>query len=148
LAIVDLVIGTDLMAKPTDEQQFLQDFLSQRDWPCPICNYNLRGLTRSRCPECGEVLALQVNVAEPKLAGLLFIYLVLVFLFKGGHVGPWTLWVAAGVGTFICTLSLLGWIRIRCWLNRQSVGRSWLLAAICWGIMALSFIAFLGVVWW
>jgi hypothetical protein len=27
--------------------------LAQQDVPCPACGYNLRGLLRPRCPECG-----------------------------------------------------------------------------------------------
>src|SRR5258705_8474331 len=26
---------------------------AQEDATCPLCNYNLRGLTQPRCPECG-----------------------------------------------------------------------------------------------
>jgi hypothetical protein len=26
----------------------------ERDVPCPLCDYNLRGLTEPRCPECGH----------------------------------------------------------------------------------------------
>jgi hypothetical protein len=44
----------------------LQQFLGERDVECPLCAYNLRGLTGSRCPECGEELRLQVGLVEPR----------------------------------------------------------------------------------
>src|SRR4051812_5816226 len=27
--------------------------IAREDMTCPLCNYNLRGLTQARCPECG-----------------------------------------------------------------------------------------------
>jgi predicted amidophosphoribosyltransferase len=45
---------------------FLTAFLAGRDQPCPQCQYNLRDLQGTRCPECGEELALRVNIAEPR----------------------------------------------------------------------------------
>lgn len=38
-------------------------FLADRDETCPVCQYNLRGLTRAVCPECGVALRMGV-VAE------------------------------------------------------------------------------------
>ena len=41
-------------------------FLSDRDVPCPLCRYKLRGLTTPRCPECGRELQLTVGLTEPR----------------------------------------------------------------------------------
>ena len=45
----------------------LTRWLADRDVPCPLCGYNLRGLTGDRCPECGQPLRLSVALAEPYL---------------------------------------------------------------------------------
>ncbi len=41
-------------------------FLAERDVPCPNpnCNFNLRGLTGTTCPECQEPLGLSLRRAE------------------------------------------------------------------------------------
>jgi hypothetical protein len=49
------------------ELAFLREYLSARSIACPMCTYELRGLTSDRCPECGERLVLQVGAAEPRL---------------------------------------------------------------------------------
>lgn len=38
------------------EQHFVRHYLAERDVPCPKCKYNLRGVQRAACPECGGVL--------------------------------------------------------------------------------------------
>src|SRR5436190_1708028 len=45
---------------------WLVGFLRERDVACPLCHYNLRGLTSSRCPECGRELELRVGLSEPR----------------------------------------------------------------------------------
>jgi hypothetical protein len=53
---------------PTSEdRRMLNEYLADRDTPCPRCGYNLRGLTGGRCPECGDELRLQVGLVEPRL---------------------------------------------------------------------------------
>lgn len=52
----------------TPPSDSLRAFLATRDVPCPCCNYNLRALPGSRCPECNQELVLQVGLVEPKLA--------------------------------------------------------------------------------
>ena len=49
------------------QTELLQALLRDTDIPCPLCSYNLRNLTGSRCPECGGALKLQVGLAEPRL---------------------------------------------------------------------------------
>jgi hypothetical protein len=70
----------------------LLDFLSMHDVLCPLCSYNLRGLTVPRCPECGNGIRLTVGLVEVQMGawicaiagvlpaapfGLLFCYAVL-----------------------------------------------------------------------
>lgn len=45
--------------------EHLLAYLKDHDAPCPICRYNLRGLTVDRCPECAAPLRLAV--ASPNL---------------------------------------------------------------------------------
>jgi hypothetical protein len=52
-------------------QQMLLDFVRDHDAPCPICGYNVRGLTRPVCPECRHDLVLTVGVPRPRIAWLL-----------------------------------------------------------------------------
>ena len=40
-------------------------FLRDRDFPCPLCGYNLRCLTTPRCPECGRELRLTIGLVDP-----------------------------------------------------------------------------------
>jgi hypothetical protein len=51
--------------------RMLLDFLREHDAPCPVCGYNLRGLTRPVCPECRHDLVLAVGAAQPRLLWLL-----------------------------------------------------------------------------
>jgi hypothetical protein len=53
-------------AAPSDEAALL-DYLRVRDVACPLCAYNLRGLTAGRCPECGRALQLSVGLTEPRI---------------------------------------------------------------------------------
>jgi hypothetical protein len=53
-------------ATDTDAEALI-GFLRERDVFCPLCRYNLRGLTVPRCPECGRGLQLSVGVTEPFL---------------------------------------------------------------------------------
>ena len=64
-------VGMELEAEvetetPSDEAVLL-DYLRGRDVACPLCAYNLRGLTTCRCPECGRELQLSVGLVEPRI---------------------------------------------------------------------------------
>jgi hypothetical protein len=58
-------VGVDEEA-PSDEAA-LVEYLQARDVACPLCGYNLRGLTAARCPECGRSLRLSVGLSEPRI---------------------------------------------------------------------------------
>lgn len=48
------------------DSDVLRAFLAETDAPCPLCRYNLRGLTGEHCPECGHKLTLRVSLASPR----------------------------------------------------------------------------------
>ena len=50
---------------PASSDAQLIEFVRDRDVACPSCDYNLRGLTQSRCPECGEQVGLTVALVDP-----------------------------------------------------------------------------------
>jgi len=60
-----------------NDEQLLINFLADRDTPCPLCGYNLRGLQRGACPECNQALVLKVDLAEHRLAALIVAFLCL-----------------------------------------------------------------------
>ncbi len=45
--------------------RLLLELLHDNDVPCPVCRYNLRGITSERCPECGIQIRLTIGAAEP-----------------------------------------------------------------------------------
>jgi hypothetical protein len=72
-----------------NDEQLLINYLANRDTPCPLCGYNLRGLQRAACPECNQVLVLRVDLAE---------HFVRAFVFAI---------VGLGAGVGICGLGVL-----------------------------------------
>src|SRR5687768_3906637 len=38
---------------------------AEQDVPCPMCDYNLRGLIEPRCPECGYTF-LWIDLLDPR----------------------------------------------------------------------------------
>lgn len=53
------------MRKP--DQKFIQEYASDRDIPCPVCDYNLRGISTSTCPECGARLEIRIGSLDLRL---------------------------------------------------------------------------------
>jgi hypothetical protein len=47
------VLALDVAAPSATVNPPAPDWVSSRDLHCPLCEYNLRGLTEPRCPECG-----------------------------------------------------------------------------------------------
>ena len=83
-----------------DADERLVAYLAAHHASCPLCRYNLRGLTSARCPECGQALRLTVGLAEPFLrawimlvvsawagagVGLLFLVAILIQGFPSGQ---------------------------------------------------------------
>ncbi len=99
--------------KPVDRSQelsLLHFYLAERVTPCPGCGYNLRGLTQSSCPECGNPISLTVTNYPSRsggyIAGLvgytLSVVLALVFAVAEWKALPLfsilSLFVAAWIG--------------------------------------------------
>ena len=60
-------------ANTSRRRQMLLDFLRECDADppaCPVCRYNLKGLTRPFCPECGQELKLTVGAAHLRIGWL------------------------------------------------------------------------------
>src|SRR5918993_2064731 len=94
LARQTLGAGEPSAAAPDDERA-LVEFLRHRDFGCPLCAYNLRGLTSMRCPECGRELRLSVGLAEPFMRAWV---LLAVAAFGGGGTGLFLLLLVLRVG--------------------------------------------------
>jgi hypothetical protein len=124
----------------------------------PSCQYNLRDLTGSICPECGEEIALRVNLAEPKqglliaglvglsagagLNGLLLIYMAIQWIARRGFGDEWTfLWINA-VGVAVGGLALFAWIKSWRTLRRQPLSRRAIFAFACWALALIDIFAF------
>ena len=99
---------------PRNDAALLAEFLATRDAACPLCGYNLRGLTGARCPECGRRLRLSVGLSEPYLGA--WVLLAAATCAAGGTGVFFTLMVAAagwprvfgsGVKTFFLNIALL-----------------------------------------
>ena len=83
-----------VMSDPESDRRRLIEHLSANPERCPLCNYNLYGLTSDRCPECGKHLKLQVGLTEAFLKA----WLVLVApLLAGSGLGVF-FWVLAPGG--------------------------------------------------
>lgn len=108
-------------AEPIDDA--LAAFLERRDEPCPVCRYNLRGIDRAQCPECGARLDLRVGSIDLRL-------------------GPWllaVLGVAVPMG-FTGVLGVIAAIGARqpaLWTARDWLGLAcaWALALVYGGML-------------
>ena len=124
-------------------------YLAGRDVPCPQCAYNLRDLVGNRCPECGDELALQLGLAEPRqklliaglvglsagagMSGLLLVYIA-IQLVRDGHIGSfiWRFVVVTGAGLLVEGSAIAAWLA--CWrpIRRAgTVARATLMVG-CW----------------
>jgi hypothetical protein len=145
------------MAEPDADRAMLQQFLADRDVPCPQCGYNLRTLSGAICPECGEQLALGVHLVEPKQAapiagliglsagfglnGLLLIYAMIRFRDLGrGFMNSFIIINAVGFVVLGCCLLL--WLKSWRWIRRREAPMRWSLAAVCWALSLIDLIVF------
>lgn len=113
------------------DREAILGFLRDRDVVCPVCRYNLRGLSEPRCPECGHELRLRIGVADFSMgpwitafaactpgAGITFV--LLLFTLDSGPPGPGTQGVLFFIGYWWCIATLFMAIALLC-LRRRFV---------------------------
>ena len=105
------------------DEAILRTYLAQRDVPCPVCAYNLRGSEGPKCPECGARLDLRVGSIDLRL-------------------GPWLLCVLAvavplGFSGILAVLALIAARRSPSWRVDDWIllGAMWAFAIICAGLL-------------
>lgn len=141
-----------MQADPSD---FFFEWLAQHPRSCPNCRYQLAGLTRPVCPECGVELILRVRAAESRglahLLGLVGlstglgfggILSLLTFIFVlVGVLGPSDpdarrMVLRGGCGAVLFTIAILIWHKKRHTIRRLSTPRRFALAASMWCLSA------------
>ena len=133
---------------PDDDAALLRQFLTARDIPCPQCTYNLRDLTGSRCPECGEELTLRLQLSEPRqaaaLAGVItlaagagFNVLLLAFVFIMDPHARDVILATLLIGSVAFLGATALWLKMWRQVRRLGVVRRWVLVATC-GILVLA----------
>ena len=139
----------------------LLQFLAERDARCPDCHYNLRDLTHDRCPECGQVLRLELAMARPRMGwfivgvlGLtvpfaiyLFTALVMLNQFRqyGLHDMPIDCIAYIVLAIPLSALLIWIWIRSRLQFAGADLPVRWGGAASCWLLCLLQIIGLLSV---
>lgn len=144
----------------TNEQELLATYLAELDEACPLCSYNLRGLTGHHCPECGKALVLRVGLEEPNLgpyiAGLIsissaigFCFLMMMFFLIIGVIrtslpsASLYFW-ATGLGFLFSVSILLLWMRSAKRIRKMQRKRSVMLAI---GTLLVPIACFLAFLW-
>ncbi|MCR9074471.1 MAG: hypothetical protein NXI07_00380 [bacterium] len=64
-------MGTDDRLPRDPPAEMLMAYLRDHDAPCPVCGYNLRGVTLSVCPECECPIELGVSSSSSYLGAWL-----------------------------------------------------------------------------
>jgi hypothetical protein len=151
-----LASASQTRAQPTDAT-LLQTFLADRDTACPRCRYNLRNLSGSRCPECGDELLLRIGITEPRqtgaiaglialsagagLNGLLLGYYLINMARLRDMGEPAFLWVNVG-GFLVQGAALAAWLKFWRRIHRRSrVGKALLLTG-CWLLVLANLVIF------
>jgi uncharacterized membrane protein YidH (DUF202 family) len=147
----ELAIASRPEAQQTDAT-LLQTFLAGRDTDCPRCRYNLRDLSGSRCPECGNDLVLRVGLVAPHqkvaiaglivlsagtgLNGLLLGYYGISFMTPRGGADSTFVWLNL-VGLMTQGLALAAWLRFwRAICRRSRRAATWLIIGCCLLVLA------------
>lgn len=128
--------------------EFLKSFLAERDVPCPMCKYNLRGLAMPSCPECGSEIEIAVGLTEPRMGAFIAgaVGLAMGVGFNGLILG-WVGWVYAlsepgpprlrefyvlPIGLVVTLGALVAWLLKRKKIRMSQGPERWVLAALCY----------------
>ena len=137
--------------------ELMHRFLRGHNAFCPLCRYNLHGLTGNSCPECGKALVLTVGLMEPFLAawvstavalcasaGIGIVFLVMTLLFGlPGSTGFARILANTTVIAFITSIPFAGVIILmRRRFMRLSRVTQWILSSICIAGVSLVFVLF------
>lgn len=126
----------------------LREFVAGRDFPCPRCRHNLRGIMSANCPECGVPLRVELVTPLPSrrafvigvaalASGFFFNATLIMFLLweRFGDQSTQDLWRLGKpqlVSALGFTIALPWWVVAMRWLDQQSRFVRVLLAACCW----------------
>lgn len=147
----------------TPDQDAVVRFVAERDAPCPVCRYNVRGAPEARCPECAAELRLELGSERLRLGPWLFA--VVAFALGLGFDGVVGLVMAASLTVLpprsplavrqmwlvdvlflaaagLCAVGLVQVVRQRGRWNRQHAGRQRALAAAIFLGVGLTHAAF------
>lgn len=102
-----------MSAEPTSPPDPDEPHLIDEDLPCPECEYNLRGLTMPRCPECGHRFAWtdlpdMRNLSAPE-GGVLASLVVLTLLGVGimAIIAPIVIWLPHALGGLVVVVPVV-----------------------------------------
>lgn len=141
-------------SKRSSEAQFeamLLELIAHKPTSCPGCAYDLRGLTRPRCPECGRKLELTVGTPDPVMGlwigsvvplalaagiGLLFLFAVVQGGMPPARMGG--LWVSF-LSSWTAILAVAALLRWRHAYLRSPRGRQEVLCIFAWLLAAAAF---------
>ncbi len=137
--------------------QMLCAFLSEHDAPCPVCAYNLRGVTLGVCPECecpielgvassssylGAWLLALLSFAMPLSFDVLIGLMMVVGVIMSAGENPEGVFLLVSLATLTMVSVGMLWVlvaRKRDWL-RMARRKQWKLA---WGLFVGVFVAHL-----
>ena len=137
--------------------EMLRDYLAEHDAPCPVCAYNLRGVTLAVCPECecpielgvsssssflGAWLLALLSFAMPLSFDLIVGTMMLVGVIMSAGENPEGVFLLVSLSTLTMVSVGMLWVlvaRKRDWL-RMARRRQWKLA---WGFFAGVFVVHL-----
>ncbi len=147
---------------PVDRAELLRSYLRDYDAPCPSCGYSLRDLMGDSCPECGEGIALRVELAQPKMRmwitgliglslglgfhGIVLVILLAIAFFEGAIDDLWPEAWPIGLGALVAGGGLAGWLAASGWIRRRPAGVRIGLSFLCWGSTAATVSLFLMVI--
>ncbi len=139
--------------------RLLLEYLASNDAACPVCGYNVRGLTRPVCPECRHRLRLTVGAVDVTLrwflaaiapgvfSGIAAIFLAIPLIVSpltGNGSAPGFI-IATDVFGFASGIAALVMMAKRKRIVAMPPGNQQMLVAIVWVVHILALLALLGV---